>query len=88
MIPKKPRISDKQLMAMIREIGRCEYCGQAGMVHCHHIKSRGAGGGDTADNCIALCPVCHTKAHWANISRKRLIEIVERRNETWRLFNS
>jgi 5-methylcytosine-specific restriction endonuclease McrA len=29
----------------------------------HHLKSRGAGGGDTKDNCVILCWKCHRLAH-------------------------
>ncbi len=32
-------------------------------VDVHHIKSRGAGGGDTVDNVIPLCRSHHTEIH-------------------------
>ena len=31
--------------------------------HLHHIQSRGAGGGDTEDNCVILCWKCHRLVH-------------------------
>jgi 5-methylcytosine-specific restriction endonuclease McrA len=31
--------------------------------HVSHIKSRGAGGGDTFDNCTIKCFECHRKEH-------------------------
>ena len=37
--------------------------------HCHHIKSRGAGGTDKESNLIALCAQHHTECH--TIGRKR-----------------
>lgn len=55
----------------------CEYCGKYGDTHHHHIRSRGAGGGDTPENLITLCFVCHTKAHDGNISKDDLEEAKE-----------
>ncbi len=31
--------------------------------HLHHIISRGRGGSDTEENCMALCPGCHFDTH-------------------------
>lgn len=31
--------------------------------HLHHIQSRGRGGSDTEENCMALCPGCHFDTH-------------------------
>ncbi len=31
--------------------------------HPHHVKSRGAGGGDTADNLMPLCAEHHREIH-------------------------
>lgn len=40
----------------------CEVC-DAVAVDIHHIVFRSHGGSDNADNLIALCRQCHTKAH-------------------------
>ena len=39
--------------------------------HLAHIKSRGAGGSDTAENCLAKCSGCHsTKDHGLRWSKR------------------
>ena len=40
----------------------CEICGKP-RDDTHHIKTRGSGGKDSADNYISLCRVHHTEAH-------------------------
>lgn len=40
----------------------CEVC-HACAVDLHHITYRSRGGSDEVDNIIALCRVCHNKAH-------------------------
>lgn len=40
----------------------CSACG-AWPTEVHHITSRGAGGDDTVDNCIALCRLHHQMWH-------------------------
>jgi hypothetical protein len=63
----------------------CEHCGtMRGPFEVHHIRSRGAGGGDVGGNLINLCvgPAandCHGKAHNAKIPREALLAIVARR---------
>lgn len=50
-----------------RDKGRCVVCDKPVTLrggifyggHVAHIKSRGAGGGDTLDNCIIKCFDCH-----------------------------
>ncbi len=44
------------------EIILCEVCGQVA-VDIHHIIFKGQGGSDEYENLIALCRVCHEKAH-------------------------
>ena len=39
------------------------YCG-----HVHHLKTIGAGGDDTIDNCVYLCNNCHHKIHTGEIN--------------------
>jgi len=40
----------------------CEVCGSP-WIHVHHIRSRGAGGDDEAENLMSLCPEHHTEYH-------------------------
>ena len=61
VIPKPIRIVDKALLARVRELP-CVACG-ARRTEAAHIKSRGAGGGDTVDNVIPLCRRCHSSQH-------------------------
>ena len=55
-----------------RANGRCQLCGQIApfndtngdpYLECHHIDWISAGGRDSIDNCVALCPNCHKKMH-------------------------
>ncbi len=47
-----------------RDKHQCVVCGNGGIIHVHHIKTRGAGGTDDYKNLISLCPSCHSnKAH-------------------------
>lgn len=71
MIPKPKRIKDKKAIEQARK-PYCQYCFRYGITEIHHLKSRGAGGDDISDNLIALCPLCHRKAHDGNISREKL----------------
>lgn len=43
--------------------GKCMVCGGVIGLTPHHIKSRGAGGLDSEENLITLCPFCHDCAH-------------------------
>ncbi|MCR4399116.1 MAG: HNH endonuclease [Firmicutes bacterium] len=61
----------------------CEICGRPGPTQAHHIRSRGAGGGDEPKNLISLCPECHARVHAGGIPKARLAAIVERR-ERWK----
>ena len=44
----------------------CQWC-RMGVIsqslHIHHKIKRGLGGTDTKENAMALCAVCHSKAH-------------------------
>ena len=41
----------------------CEACTRRPAGPAHHIKSRGAGGGDDVSNLLSLCGECHTRIH-------------------------
>lgn len=79
MLEKNKRIINNKLIKDMKKIGYCELCGSHFNLQTHHIKSKGAGGGDVDSNLICLCGVCHNKVHAGNISRERLREIVGRR---------
>ncbi|MEA2103297.1 MAG: HNH endonuclease signature motif containing protein, partial [Candidatus Cloacimonadota bacterium] len=59
----------KQLSEMFDEVDyTCQICGRQFQAdaHClcgHHIKTRGAGGGDEAENIKILCKSCHHDVH-------------------------
>lgn len=55
-----------------RANGKCELCEQPAQfndkegnpyLECHHIEFLSQGGHDIIENCVALCVVCHKKAH-------------------------
>jgi 5-methylcytosine-specific restriction endonuclease McrA len=83
MLSKNKRIIDKKSIESIRKIGYCEYCGSMSGLQVHHIKSRGAGGGDIDVNLVVLCYVCHREVHDGNISRDKLREIVSKRDDKY-----
>lgn len=58
-----------------RANGNCELCEQPAhfndkngnpYLECHHIDFLSEGGADVIENCVALCVVCHKKAHILN----------------------
>lgn len=71
MIPKPKRVVDKKAIEEARK-PYCELCGCREGVQVHHIKSKGSGGGDTPENLISLCWVCHRKVHDGLIKREVL----------------
>ena len=46
-----------------RDGWRCQVCGRAEDLQIHHIQPRSRLGDDSAENLIALCVMCHQKAH-------------------------
>lgn len=80
MFPKQKRQKSRSCIDKIRSIGHCEKCGSEFRLEVHHIKSKGAWGGDTTDNLVCLCYVCHAACHCGKIKREELREIVNRRN--------
>jgi 5-methylcytosine-specific restriction endonuclease McrA len=68
--PKRPRLKlepepYRQLCRKVleRDGWRCQSCGQIEGLQVHHIHPRSRLGDDTAENLIALCVLCHQKAH-------------------------
>ena len=46
-----------------RDGERCQRCGSAQKLECHHLVPRTAGGRDVPSNCRALCVGCHDALH-------------------------
>jgi 5-methylcytosine-specific restriction endonuclease McrA len=46
-----------------RDHFRCQHCGAAHKLTCHHIKPKHAGGLDDLGNLITLCQQCHDAQH-------------------------
>ncbi|MCI0628697.1 MAG: HNH endonuclease [Acidobacteria bacterium] len=70
MRPKQPRLrldaaSYRRLhrQVLLRDGYRCQMCGRLGELQVHHIKPRSKLGGDSEQNLIALCKVCHEAIH-------------------------
>lgn len=59
-------ITDEDVLEWFRGNASCEHCGGRGQLVPHHIRARGMGGGSRIDhpfNLVALCALCHAKAH-------------------------
>lgn len=77
-------------MVMARSQGRCEWCDAPGFLkhdgqvylESHHVVPLHAGGGDTPENVIALCPNDHRIAHYgehrAIMAQEMLARILDR----------
>ena len=69
-----------------RAQGRCEYCEQEGFVtskgrrylETHHIISLSNQGPDSLENVIALCPLDHRRAHFADNAAELETEFLKR----------
>lgn len=81
-LAKIPRVEDPDVIKAARK-NYCELCGRPAYKEPHHIKSRGAGGGDIPENLIQLCAEHHFAAHTGNLPRGDLVKIVAvRENKT------
>lgn len=56
---KKKRVRDEKFLQAIRSIS-CLACGRSPQSDAHHVRSKGAGGGDDFWNVIPLCCDHHT----------------------------
>jgi hypothetical protein len=76
------RVISPAAMAACRAKGRCENCGKPGAVDCHHLHSRGIGGGtriDVPELLMALDRQCHDLAA---VLGNTLLEKVAAREKT------
>jgi len=80
-VPKVKRVDNRALIdALKRIVTWCEWCGvpkhrSPWPLDPHHIKTRGAGGGDTLDNLVILCRLHHEEAQTYKIHRAALIAL-------------
>ena len=74
MLPKPKRIKNKNALA---RRGYCQLCGRGGYTEMHHIKSRGSGGDDVAENLIECCLPHHRAIHQGLISKAELLKAKE-----------
>ena len=76
--------------------GHCECCGEKGFLteagenylETHHVVGVGERGPDEESNIVALCPLCHRRAHFSAekvLIEKRLLEALRRRPRRDRL---
>ena len=70
-VPKTKRVKDPEAIEAARK-SYCQVCYTRFGLHVHHIKTRGAGGGDIPENLICLCWKCHAKAHSGEINKDQL----------------
>ena len=64
---------------VLRDGGCCVLCGGRDAQHCHHLRSRGAGGGMSPDNLVMLCVVCHARVHADPDAKRALMAECRRR---------
>src|SRR5207302_8664114 len=66
-------------------LGYCELCGAVATagrtITPHHVKSRGAGGGDDRGNLVSVCPECHRGIHDGSIKRSAVSRALARRGD-------
>ena len=73
-LPKRKRIVNPTAIKAARK-KFCQNCGaynEEGW-HVHHIKTKGSGGDDVAENLVTLCPACHTKVHSGELLIENII---------------
>jgi hypothetical protein len=75
-IAKPMRVVDPDALQTARERGFCEVCEVRGPTEPHHVRSVGSGGGDTKENLISVCRLCHDRIHRAIVSRAQLRNII------------
>lgn len=73
---KKKITKDPNFLKRIRSL-RCMACGAEPPSEAHHIKSRGAGGGDDPWNVLPLCPNHHTLSNqsWHVLGKESFLNL-------------
>lgn len=76
---------DRKWSKIIKNRGKCEYCGSKGLLDPHHIVRRSHM--DTRwdlKNGVCLCRICHTKLHNSQDFEEKLIEFFKKeRGKMW-----
>ncbi|MCR4441940.1 MAG: HNH endonuclease [Peptococcaceae bacterium] len=80
MLQKPVRLNGRREIAEVKSIA-CERCGRPAFGDPHHIKSRGAGGGNNRENQIQLCGDCHRDAQEYKIPQHELVVLVAQREQ-------
>ena len=87
MVPKPCRSHVPDFRAWIREHGRCVVC-RSRNVDPHHVRSRGAGGGDR-ENIVPLCRLHHDEVGRLgrpSFEAKYRVELRAVAGLTWRIY--
>ena len=76
VFPKPARVIDLQALRDYHDAHLfCEMCGKPASKTPHHLRTRGAGGPDTPDNLMSLCPICHTRIHQEAKFKERALKV-------------
>lgn len=78
-LEKPVRVRDESVLDWARQRGVCEVCGKHRPTEPHHVKSKGAGGGDERSNVVSICRTCHDSVHRGLIPRGILHAIIAAR---------
>jgi hypothetical protein len=77
------RIINESLLAEFRTVGKCEACGRKVYpLDPDHYRCKGIGGGSRLDiriNLAALCRLCHSHLQEGAEGRRKVLEIIARR---------
>ena len=74
---KRSRIVDPQAIEQARRT-YCQVCGRTDQyISVHHLVKRSQGGGDIADNLVALCITCHEIAHGRVRGEHLTVEVLQ-----------
>lgn len=80
LLQKPGRLSGRKEITEVKSAS-CERCGRPAVGDPHHIKSRGAGGGNNRENQIQLCSDCHRDAQEYKIPQHELVVLVAQREQ-------
>jgi hypothetical protein len=79
-LAKPMRVIDDTVLDRFRGPGRCEWCKRDCIRRPHHVRTRGAGGGDVERNIVGICDPCHDNTHRGlEPTREQLEQLIERR---------
>ncbi len=80
------KIECERILDTFRAVRCCEWCclspGRGVQCEPHHFRCKGNGGGfrlDVSINLLAVCRVCHSKAHAGEIPRMAILGVIASR---------